>query len=149
MTCEKARNLIAENVADHRLPFGARLHLHGCPVCALEAARMTTAIDMLRSSLPARAPDLSSSIMAKVRLEPKPDYIPVRFRDWLIVGGTLLAAVGFSPLGSTFVWLKENFGIGFLLPLNIVLGLGLAAYCALFIGTHLDEFSKKLNLKHY
>jgi hypothetical protein len=41
---------------------------------------------------------------------------------------------------------QTTFGADFLLPLNLVLGLLLAGYCALFIGTHLEEFSAKWRL---
>ncbi|MFA6504734.1 MAG: hypothetical protein WCT14_01480 [Treponemataceae bacterium] len=148
MTCEHAGKSIAKRTGDGRLPMFVRLHIQRCPACLVEAKRMEDAIRTMRRDFLPRSPDFSAIVMSAIRLTPGLETTPVSFRNWLFVGIMLLAATGLSPLGAAFEWVKSTFGTGFLVPLNIVLGLMLAGYCALFIGTHLDEFSERLNLKH-
>lgn len=148
MTCERALRMIDERSGDGRLPLTLRLHLTRCPSCAAEAKRLEKGLLSLRGDFRFRSPDFSDAVMSAIRGAPIPAPEPVSFRNWLVVGVVLLAATGLSPLGAAFEWVKSSFGTGFLVPLNIVLGLMLAGYCALFIGTHLDEFSQRLKPKH-
>ncbi len=148
MNCERARTFIERAAGDGRQPLRLRLHLLRCASCAAEAERMDRALRALKGCYPPLSLDFSQSIMHAIRGAPRLEAAPVSFRSWLAVGITLLAATGLAPLGGTFGWVKTAFGSNFLLPLNIVLGLSLAGYCALFIGTHLDEIAEKLKLKH-
>jgi hypothetical protein len=148
MNCGKAGKLIAERTGDGALPFSLRLHLFFCPTCAGEARRMGAALEALRSAPLPAAPDFVGSVMGAVRLLPAHEPAPVSYRDWIIVGSIILGAITLSPLSSSLGWIKRAFGSGFLLPLNLVLGLLIAGYCALFIGTHMDEISEKMKLRH-
>ena len=147
MTCEKASEYVAKKAGDGGYPPLVRLHLIRCRRCAGEAARMEDSIRMMRRDFLPPSPDFSAAVMSAIRGTPLLEAAPVSFRNWLLVGMTLLAASALSPLGSAFEWVKKSFGTGFLLPLNIVLGLTLAGYCAFFIGTHMKELSERLKLK--
>lgn len=148
MNCERAGELIERRTGDGPLPFSLRLHIFRCPSCAAEAKRMKAAVLVLKGMLPRLPADFSDAVANALRGAPGLEAAPVSFRNWVIVGATMLAATGLSPLGADFGWIKTVFGSGFLLPLNIVLGLILTGYCALFIGTHLTEFADRLKLKH-
>lgn len=148
MNCEQAGKRIAEKTGDGDLPIGVRIHLFRCPSCAAEAKRMGAAVRSMRRDFLPAAPDFSLAVMNAIRAIPKPKTDPVSFRDWAIVGAVILAALGLSPMTASFKWIKTAFGSGFTLPLNIVLGLLIAGYCALFIGTHLDEIAERVNLRH-
>jgi len=146
MDCARAMLSIIESKEDGHLPLLVRLHLSRCASCTAEYTRMRKAIDFMRSEYLPRSPDLAELIMTAIRTSPKAEIAPVSFRDWAIVGIVILAAIAIAPLGSAFSWVKKSFGSDFLLPLNVVLGLILSAYGALFIGTHLNEFVIRFKL---
>jgi hypothetical protein len=146
MDCTRALLSIIESKEDGHLPLRVRLHLSHCASCNAEYKRMQKAIAFMRSEYLPRSPDLSELIMSAIRVTPTLEAAPVSFRDWTIVGIVILAAITIAPLGSAFTWVKNSFGSNFLLPLNVVLGLMLSAYGALFIGTHLNEFVKRFKL---
>lgn len=147
MNCDRAMDRILSADADGRLPLPVKLHLLFCPRCAAEARRLDVALALMKTALPPTPTDLGERIRAAVAAETQVKIREhVSFRNWLSVGATIVAAMVLSPFGADFGWVERSFGTGFLLPLNIVLGLVLALYCALFIGTHLTEFSERFNL---
>ena len=147
MNCDRAMDRILSADADGRLPLSVKLHLLFCPRCAAEARRLGGALALMKTVFPPIPADLSERIMAAIAAEaPEKAREHVSFRNWISVGATIVAAMVLSPFGADFGWIERNFGTGFLLPVNIVLGLVLALYCALFIGTHLTEFSERFNL---
>ena len=148
MNCERTDRLISGKAGDGSLPLGARFHLLRCPSCAAAAAKMDAALRSLREDALPSAPDFSDPIMRAIRLLPRPEVDPVSFRDWAIGGAVIFAALGIAPLNASFKWVKTAFGSDFMLPLNIVMGLLIAGYCALFIGTHLKQLTEKANLRH-
>lgn len=147
MNCDSAMDRILSADADGRLPFPVKLHLLFCPRCAAEARRLSGALSVLKIGALPSALDLSERIMRAVAEESTgQEREHVSFRNWITVGSMIVGAMVLSPLGADFGWIERSFGTGFLLPVNIVLGLVLALYCALFIGTHLSEFSERFNL---
>ena len=146
MDCARAMLSIIESKEDGHLPLRVRLHLSHCTSCNAEYSRMQKAIAFMRSEYLPSSPDLSELIMSVIRATPILEAAPVSFREWTIVGIVILAAITIAPLGRAFTWVKLSFGSNFLLPLNVVLGMILSAYGALFIGTHLNEFVKRFKL---
>jgi hypothetical protein len=68
-------------------------------------------------------------------------------RHWVLVGLILVASLAVSPLGAAFDLLVRLLGSDLLFPLSLTLGAVLTAYCALFIGSHLDELSERFGLR--
>jgi hypothetical protein len=78
--------------------------------------------------------------MAAVRLMPLPHHDYFAARDWVIAGLVMTISVGLIPFGQDFAKIIALFGMGFALPLALVLGTMLTAYGAFFVATHVDEF---------
>lgn len=147
MYCEKAMDSVVEKLGDGPLSLEVHLHLLRCPSCRAEAARLRKAARELATLPFPAAPDLEDSIMAAIRREQAPEPAPIAFRDWVAVGVLIAAAAALSPLGATFGWLVGLLGSGLTMPIALTMGIALTAYCALFIGTHLDELSERFHLE--
>ena len=68
----------------------------------------------------------------------------VSLKKWVVCGAGLvvcLAAFPFTALGN---WASAVFGIRFLVSFYVVMGLSVAAYVAIFIGSNLDFFVKRI-----
>lgn len=146
MNCERAMRFVMEADTDRRIPFAARVHLLFCADCRAEARRLNAALDFMGAECLPACPDFAARILGSIGTESETAAAPISFRNWIAVGITIIAAMILSPLSRDFGWVESTFGSNFLIPLNIVLGLVLALYCALFIGSHLAEICEKLGL---
>jgi hypothetical protein len=70
-------------------------------------------------------------------------------RNWIGAGAILLCSMFLVPFSNSFAWLRDSFGSSLEVPLHIMLGIAIATYATLFIGTHVDQVAEKLGLKNY
>jgi hypothetical protein len=70
----------------------------------------------------------------------------VSLRGWVITGLIILVTLPASFFGLDFTQVALSQGSSFLLPLGLVFGLIFTVYGAIFIGSHLKEFSERFNL---
>jgi predicted anti-sigma-YlaC factor YlaD len=117
-----------------------KFHLATCGECRLSAPRVAAAIEAYRTEAPAdEAGELADErIMTAVRLLPKPKR-ELRARDWAISGLVIVASMMIIPFDQNSSVIKDFFGASYALPLFLVLGIALAGFGAVFIGTHMDE----------
>ncbi len=119
-------------------------HRASCASCRAQASALEAALAgeggarLAADEALAERARLEDRVMTAVRLLPSPrrDF---SLRDWILAGAILAASMILVPVGDYFARFDEVFGASYALPLSLVLGLGLTAYGALFVGAHLDE----------
>jgi len=135
------------------------LHILTCPDCAQEVERFEVCKDILRTDfLPSASLDAASmvedTVMAMVSAEeiqaPAAEEmgIPGGFstRGWVIAGLVMLVSLATAFFGMDFNRVAIAAGISYLIPIGITIGMVLSCYGALFIGSHLKEFSERFGL---
>lgn len=160
MKCDKAFNRYLSLDKNERVPLAVTLHLLVCPVCRTCVRKMTEAERRLAAPL-AIAPAgtaiptdpilaaalerISSSGFAYTKLEPG-DH-SVSFVKWSIAGFALAAGFAILPFSFMGHWSHDIFGTAFSVPLYLLCGVAVTAYCGMFIGTNIDFFVKKFGLE--
>jgi anti-sigma factor RsiW len=123
--------------------FFLKLHLAGCPECRARVEALDRTLAAYRAARPcekdaAAAEAVEERVMAAVNLMPRP-HRELRARDWAVAGFAIMLSMAMIPFDRNFSVIKELFGTSYALPLSLVLGLVMAGYGAVFIGTHMDE----------
>ncbi|MDR2742208.1 MAG: peptidoglycan-binding protein [Treponema sp.] len=133
------------------LRFKIALHLLVCGRCSLEITRYEAARNLLKSDFFPPAPGLEGIIMEKIYREDPDDLAEttgeISLRGWVITGVIVIFSLSSSFLGINFGKIAAREGSSFLLPLGLTIGTIVSAYGALFIGSHLKEFSDRFRLR--
>lgn len=151
MDCKKAMDRYLALDKNEAVPIGVTLHLIACRDCRTAVRHLTEAEVLLARPLghesvavdPAIAGALARIAAAGAAY---PDVLgknPVSLLKWFVVGSLL--AAGFATVPFSFVgsWTRDVFGGAYVVPLSIVCGLAVTAYCGLFVGTNIDFFVKR------
>jgi hypothetical protein len=152
MKCKEALDTAYDSFGGELPPFGVRLsmalHVLFCGRCTQEMQVLEAARLYLQTSFFPDAPDFEDSILERILAEEEdemhfssiPGGVPVR--GWVIVGFIVLV----SLLTAFFNNISKAQDSPFLLSLGILMGLVITAYGAIFIGSHLKEFSAHFRL---
>lgn len=143
MKCRRFQDSMLES-EDGSLGAEAMAHLRACPSCAKVHALMGSAVALYRLPEARCSRDLAPRVAALLPFLPAPRRL-VSMRDWVAVGLFLVSGMALLPLASSFGALRNQYGIGITLPLAIVLGLAITSYAVMFIASHLEDFSRRLN----
>jgi hypothetical protein len=147
-----------EEAGEYTMPLFTQiqiwLHTFFCPACANEIQRYELTRDIMRHDFFPLSPNLEDSIMAKIAAEEEhaeilaPHVIPggLSTRGWVITGLIIFISLATVFFGLDFQKLADETGMSFLLPVGITIGIFLTTYGALFIGSHLKEFSERFGL---
>jgi hypothetical protein len=159
MSCEKILDKVYEYSGDpDAMPLVTRirigLHLLVCPDCAQEVERFEVCRDILRSEFLPPAPGLEDTVMAMIAaeedeaIEAEEMESPGGFstRGWIIAGLVMLVSLATAFFGLDFNKVALAAGMSFMIPVGITIGIALTCYGALFIGSHLKEFSERFGL---
>jgi len=153
MKCEDVTNKLWDQWGDEEGSFIDKvmitLHLARCPRCAEEARRLGFLRGFLGGAFFPPAPSL-----------PVMELLPwdevcgeaweeggVSTRRWVLTGCFVLLSLGSAFFGMDFVRVAGFHGASFLVPVGITVGVVLTCYGALFIASHLEEFSVRFNLR--
>jgi hypothetical protein len=123
-------------------------HAAACPACARAAGTGRAALAAYR------LPDLVSSVDLVPRVLDLLPFLPaprrvVSMRNWLLAGFLLLLSLGGLPLTGGYRILSSRYGMGFTLPLILVLSGALTIYIGLFALSHLDELATRFKLRSF
>ncbi len=126
-----------------RVPLVLTFHLLTCKECRKEIKALSHAHRLAKEVLQIPRPINSQSI-TKVMKEIDPAYKPAKSRislvSWIATGLFLIIAM------LTYCTFANNqISKPLLFTLSLVFAASLTAYCALFIGTNMDFFIKKLH----
>ncbi|MDR2479010.1 MAG: peptidoglycan-binding protein [Treponema sp.] len=163
MSCVKILDKVYEYSGGDSMPLLTQiqvgLHLLICPDCAQEVERFEVTRDILYNDFFPGSPHFEDLIMAKIAAEETalaqdlegevfsgetPGGLSTR--GWVIAGLAILLSLATAFFGFDFNKVALDAGMSFLLPVGITIGIVLTSYGALFIGSHLKEFSERFGL---
>lgn len=148
MKCENFKNKYIElDNKDHHI-FRLIPHFVFCKSCREFVRQYEMSLILLIDNYPFQLKrDISKSVMLKVNKIAIATEREVFYTKWLVVG----ALIFFSRLAITYsdshIWLSKNFGESLGIPLNIVMGISITIYAAVFIISHLDDLKKRMHFK--
>ena len=156
MKCDTALDTVyeSEDILPLRKRFALAFHIIFCGNCAVHLNNYKEIRTLLQTSFFPASPDFSNTIMALVYQETfeettdKLVFESAGFstRSWAIAGIVMLLSLATAFFGQDFDSIAIDQGSSFLLPLGIITGIVITAYGALFIGSHLKEFSQRFKL---
>ncbi len=147
MKCDDAISRFLELDNRESPPLRVRLHTFLCGRCRAEISMMQKVLDtQIGAALYAPDHDLSGRIMAILDKGDVSYGREISYFKWLFVGFVILSGRVLVTYSDTMAWLQNRFGGSLDIPFNIVLGLALSIYALCFIGTHIDDLKKTINL---
>ncbi len=128
------------------IPFLVRLHIIFCKKCRNEVAVLTAALDIFAADSPFNAPKgLSFSIINKIARESLSHGVKISGIKWVVTGTVIFSSILLLNFSESFIWIEEQFGTQYTLPLSIVLGLVLTAYLSIVIGFNYKSMKKYID----
>ena len=157
MSCSKIMDMVYEDDCMSLFnQFRVGLHTFFCSACTEEIENYQAARTMLKEDFFPHSLSIEESIMTKVYSEQniEEEQIETAYstpgafstRGWVIAGIVLIVSFGTAFFGLDFKNLANESGMSFLLPMGITIGIVLTIYGALFIGSHLKEFTERFDL---
>ncbi|MBN2040815.1 MAG: hypothetical protein JW864_12300 [Spirochaetes bacterium] len=147
MKCKNAIQSFLDSEDSCYIPFPARLHMVFCKSCRNEINTMRNIFNNAKYQPTPEIPvDMAGIIMDKISDSNIAFEKHISFYRWLFAGLVISASMFLIPYSDSFAWLKQHFGSGLEIPVNIVLGLVVTSYAASFIGTHIDEAKKIIKI---
>jgi hypothetical protein len=156
MKCDNALDVVYE---DDDIPsLGKRLrlafHIIFCRTCASHLERYEEARSFLQTGFFPLSPDFSDLIMSRIYDESFDEETDEQLvgtggfsvKGWIISGIALLLSLTMVFFDQDFINIARDQGSSFLLPMGILTGIVITGYGALFIGSHLKEFSDRFKL---
>lgn len=149
MKCDDAVERFMELDDYREIPFLLRLHILLCRRCRGEVAALTAALDILAAESPFKAHNgLALVIMNRIRRESLPHGGRVSGAKWVFAGTVLFLSILLVNFSESFIWLEEQFGSQYTIPLSIVLGLVLTAYLSIVIGCNYEAVKRYIDHFH-
>jgi len=127
------------------------VHLLFCSACAEKIERYQNATTIMKEDFFPSSPDLEKSIMARIEIEQADEESydtagGFSTQSWVIAGVAILVSLTTVFFGLDFQRLALEWGMSFMLPVGITIGIVLTTYGAFFIGSHLKELSERFGL---
>jgi hypothetical protein len=151
MRCDQVLEKVYEySNGENPMPFITRirigLHIITCPDCAQELERFEVCREIFYDESP--APDMAlldheEDELAKTEGADNPGGFSTR--GWIIAGLMMLVSLATAFFGLDFNKVALEMGMSFMLPIGIIIGIILTCYGALFIGSHLKEFTERFS----
>ena len=129
-TCEKNMDKFLALDKYERIPLGVTLHFLCCKKCRTQARYLTLAERY--TSEPIRETPVKN-MLENIPIK------PVSMAKWIISGIIMILMMVVSG-----ILLNKTESPAFAIILNINFGLIITAYCAIFVGTNMDFFIKKI-----
>ncbi len=141
MTCDRFL-LLLDELDNDVIPPEMATHMHSCPACSGEVARLGKALGLYRLPETPETVDLAARVSESAAGLPVPRR-SVSMRDWLLSGVIIVLSVAMMPTLGSFRELRAAYGAGFTLPAALVFGVAVTLYAGLFILSHLEDFSTR------
>ena len=158
MDCRTVITSCYEAEDDGTLPLLAKirigLHILFCPSCSVELKRLRHNLqyvkEIMKTDFFPFSPGFENIVMERL-LEgdaKESAEVPAGFsiRLWIAIGFFVLLSLSTSFFGMDFIRIANAEGLSFLLPVGITIGVVLTCYGALFVGSHLEEFSNRFRI---
>ncbi len=144
--CEKTMNSFLELDKNERLPLSVTLHLLTCKKCRTEVRMLTLAEKKSSQPFTVSAPFTEQTLLHIMKqvdptFSPKKWTIhPVTFKRWIFSGVFMILMM------LSFRWITGSMldKTSLMVAFYSVFGSIVTVYCAVFIGSNLDFFIKKI-----
>lgn len=147
MKCSKAVEdyLKLENFS--HTPVLLKIHLMFCRKCRNEVLQLHKAFNMLKGdSIYKSHYDITASVMDIIRKESVYTVKTISGFKWVTIGLIIFFSILLINFSDSFLWLKNEFGSDYTIPLSIVMGFVFTAYSAVFIGCNYEDIKKYLEM---
>jgi len=129
-------------------------HTFTCSNCAQHLKLFEETKSVMSEDFFPSSPGFENSIMAKITAETEEEetenahIIPggISTKRWIAAGIIIMISLITAFFSLDFQNLASEWGMSFLLPMGITIGIILTIYGAVFIGSHLKELSERFGL---
>ena len=137
MNCEYYINLYLKH---GRMPFLTKLHTLHCEKCKDEISEFEKKLSSCANIMPYdMETDMSEPIMESISLMLPHNHPSVSPTKWIISGIIFAGSIFIMPFNNSMLWISDNFGKDFDIPMTIVMGCGISIYIAFFAASHLKQ----------
>jgi len=149
MKCSKAVEEYIKFENFFKIPFIMKIHLIFCTECRTEVLRLRKLFIMISNDSLYKSPyGLSSSVMNIIARESVFKGKSVSGFKWVIIGSIIFFSIVLLNFSDSFLWLKNEFGSDYTIPLSIVMGFVITAYSVTVIGCNYEYIKKYIDI-HY
>jgi len=90
--------------------------------------------------------DITASVMDIIRKESVYAVKTISGFKWVTIGLIIFLSILLINFSDSFLWLKNEFGSNYTIPLSIVMGFIFTAYSAVLIGCNYERITKYLEM---
>lgn len=147
-TCNTIMNQFLELDKNQPLPFKTTLHLLTCKECRTQVRLMTMAEKHCKEPLLVPAEDSTQAIISLMQ-KIDPNYLletpvaPISMRRWIVCGIAMILGMLFFVFHSIYL---DNMALN--ITFYCFFACAISAYCAIFVGSNMDFFVKKIETLH-
>ena len=147
MKCNRAVDEYLERENFSHLPLLLRFHILFCTECRREIARLRKLFISLNNDSLYQSPyDISSSVMNIIRRDQIYSARTISVFKWVTIGSIIFLSIFLINFSESFLWLKNEFGSDYTIPMNIVMGFFLSGYAIILIGCNYEYIKKYIDL---
>jgi hypothetical protein len=127
-------------------------HVWHCAKCAAHRHVLQIACERMNEDFFPPAHGIAGQVMTFIHAgetfdDTFPEHESVSFRAWVVTGIALLFSLSSAYLGIDYLTPVNTRSVNFMLSLGITVGGIITAFGAIFIGCHIKELSKWLDLR--
>lgn len=128
-------------------PFILKLHIMFCRDCRSEILRLKEVFDLMKNESVYKSPyDIKSTVMDIIRSESVYTAKTISGFKWVTIGLIIFFSILLINFSDSFLWLKNEFGSDYMIPMSIVMGFVFTAYSAVLIGCNYEDIKKYLEI---
>lgn len=147
MKCNKAVDEFLKLEDFSSLPLILRFHIIFCGECRKEIARLKKILTVMNNDALYKATkDISSSVMDIIRRESAFTVKTISGTKWVGIGSVIFLSILLINFSDSFVWLKNEFGSEYTIPLSIVMGFVLTAYSVIVVGCNYESIKEYVDI---
>lgn len=130
------------------MPLRMKIHFFFCPECRIKAEKMNAMLNSLHGEYLYEMRDSISSHIMQLLIHSGNRYAEKKgYKKWIAAGVVIVAGRFAFSYSESLNQLNSYFGQSLDIPLNIVMGLLITAYSAVFIFSHLDDLKKRTDIR--
>lgn len=147
MKCDKAVEKYLKLEDFSHMPVILKLHLMFCGECRREISRLRKTFVFLKNDSLYKSPfDITSSVMDIIRSESVFAAKTISGFKWVTIGLVIFFSIFLINFSDSFVWLKNEFGSYYTIPMGLVLGFVLTGYSVILMACNYEYIKKYIDM---